>query len=292
MTLKRVFNFHEEKTHKLLRDECEEHDAHVYPKLRIADVLPIENSGISDEHYSFALKAHFDFVVSDSNHLPLFAVEFDGPTHESPDQVHRDLIKNALCQRFGFPLLRVNAKYLTSSFRNFDLLTWIIEVWFLADAFNNAQEQGLVPYDEPFDPISFVSLPGRRERFPMWLSVDLRLKIQRYSTSGRCIDPVPSQWIGKDENGNYRGVTWMRVTRDAGVWAASGMRSQQFPLVASELLGEILVFEIFARLEEVLNGSESPVPMSEIYARLKGYESKYSLCSLSAYSSPEDVSAT
>jgi hypothetical protein len=30
---------------------------------------------------SYALMAHYDFVVADENEQPLFAVEFDGPGH-------------------------------------------------------------------------------------------------------------------------------------------------------------------------------------------------------------------
>jgi hypothetical protein len=38
------------------------------PKPRVADALPIERSRISDDLYSYALKAHFDFLVTDGNH--------------------------------------------------------------------------------------------------------------------------------------------------------------------------------------------------------------------------------
>ena len=37
--------------------------SNVFPKIRIADVLNITNSGIRKELFSYALKAHFDFLI-------------------------------------------------------------------------------------------------------------------------------------------------------------------------------------------------------------------------------------
>src|SRR2546422_8174441 len=76
---KTLINYHEAVTRKILRAAAEKNAAQVFTKLRIADVLSIDRSGLDDDTYAFALKAHFDFVVADENDLPLFAVEFDGP---------------------------------------------------------------------------------------------------------------------------------------------------------------------------------------------------------------------
>jgi hypothetical protein len=67
----------------------------------------------------------------------------------------------------------------------------------------------------------------------------------------------------------------MRVTEDSGVCARFAMRSQQFPIVPSDLLREILFFEIHGKLEQILKGTAAPEPMREIYARLKTYKEKY-----------------
>ena len=71
MQFKKILNLSEEATHLRLREACESRGASVYPKVRVADVLPIEDSGIEPKQYEFALKAHFDFVVTDSEHNPL-----------------------------------------------------------------------------------------------------------------------------------------------------------------------------------------------------------------------------
>ena len=77
--------------------------------------------------------AHFDFVVHaplDDAHPtePLFAVEFDGPTHLSPDVRRRDLAKNRLCLAAGLPLVRIDDAYLYRRERQ-PVIVWLVEMW-------------------------------------------------------------------------------------------------------------------------------------------------------------------
>jgi Protein of unknown function (DUF2726) len=81
----------------------------VSAKMRLQDVIPIRNSGISDEWFRFGVASHFDFVVLDGQSCVL-AVELDGPHHAEPDQMRRDRIKNALSTRFKLPLIRIGGK--------------------------------------------------------------------------------------------------------------------------------------------------------------------------------------
>lgn len=106
MMAKRLLTQAEKATYDLLKPLCEKWGTHVFIKVRLADVLPIENSGVNDSAFRFALQSHFDFVVADANYRPLFAVEFDGDTHTAEVQQQRDHQKNQLCERFRFPFLR------------------------------------------------------------------------------------------------------------------------------------------------------------------------------------------
>lgn len=275
MPTKKVLNLHEEVTHRSLKDICEKNGAHVFAKVRVADILPIENSGIPDDLFRYALQAHFDFVVADSSHNPLFAVEFDGPAHDELKQRHRDSQKNQLCDRFHFPLLRINARYLPKKYRNFDLLTWFVEVWFFQEAFNKAQEDGAIPSDEICDPFMVLTLPDRKEHFPLWLSAELRVKIQRLNKANKCHDFAPSMWFGADKDGNYHGIAWLRVTKTSGVMARSGIRAQRFPVIEREVLSEILVFELYEELDSVLRDDSTSLPVSEIDAVIRTYEAAY-----------------
>ena len=211
--MKKILNFHEEVTHLRLREVCDAHGAHVFAKMRVADVLPIEKSGIDDALFRYALQSHFDFLVADSEHTPLFAVEFDGPTHKDVTQQERDSRKDELCERFGLPLLRINSRYLNRKYRDMDMLTWFVHVWFAGKWFEEAQASGQVPHDEPFMPLAFVSLPGTEKRYPLWLSAVVRGKIQKLFFAGKILDMVPSQVIGTDTSGNYHALAFFFANR-------------------------------------------------------------------------------
>lgn len=273
--MKRILNLHEEATHLRLREACEANDAHVFAKVRVADVLPIENSGIDDMLYRFALQSHFDFVIADRTHTPLFAVEFDGPSHQESAQRERDERKDFLCERFSFPLLRVNSRYLSRKYRDMDLLTWFVDVWFCQKWFEEAQASGQVPRDEPFMPQSFVTLPGHKHRFPLWLSAAVRGRIQKLFFDGKVLDLVPSQIIAVDTRGNYHALSFLRIDTERGVMAQTGMRSQNFPVSECDALDEIVTNELFANVQEALAEPEKAVPASEIRTRIALFSVSY-----------------
>jgi hypothetical protein len=268
---KRILNYDEEATYGRLQESCKRNNAAVYPKVRIADVLPIERSGISSELFGFALKGHFDFVVTHLTHDPLFAVEFDGPLHASPEQKERDQKKNTLCERFDLPLLRINRAYFNRTYRNMDLLTWIVEYWFGAKGIEEAYRNGVIPEDEYIDPMMSLHMPGFKGRFPMWLAADARIALQRWCHEGRCLEYVPSFIIGQDDDKTWHAFAALRITAEAGVSAVTGMRHQRFPVPAHDMLDELLAFMIHELVEEVFAGTEKPVPVEEIKRRAAGF---------------------
>ena len=157
----RLLNSYEKVTYRRVKEVADQHGAQVCIKVRLADVIPVNNSGVSDADFSFALKAHLDFLVTDGDYSPLFAVEFDGPNHKADTQKRRDQQKDGLAARFDLPLLRINANYLNRKYRYLDLLTYFVEVWFLHQGFLKGQEAGHIPGGEPFDPSSVESALGR-----------------------------------------------------------------------------------------------------------------------------------
>ncbi|SRR5258706_10810534 len=148
--LKRLLNNPERITYTRLCDACARHSAEVHTKVRLADVLPIERSGISDELYQFALQSHYDFVITERDHEPLFAVEFDGPQHDDPPQIDRDQKKNEISRKFHLELLRVQAADLYRTELRLDRLTDLIEKWFaehpeIASGKNASQTKAVCP---------------------------------------------------------------------------------------------------------------------------------------------------
>lgn len=281
--LKKILNYHEEKTHILLKKPCEKYRAHVFAKVRVADVFEIQRSGISDEQYGFALRAHFDFVITDSIKTPQFVVEFNGPHHKERAQARRDRIKEDLTKRFKLPLLRINANYLTDRYRGMDLLTWAVEYWFLSNIIYEQQEHGNLPQDEPIDPTWFLYLPDRAGSFPMWLSMEPRQKIKKLYEGGEILDPIPSIIVGTDTAGDYRGVSFIRIDDEVGTYVLSAMRNQSFPIIESELLEEILAFEIYEKLKAVLRGQSNATSLKIIDEKIKQFEGKYEWSLRSTY---------
>lgn len=278
MKLLKLLNYSESKTHTKLQEVCKKYGATVYVKVRIADVLPINGSNIKKELFRFALQAHFDFVVVNEEFEPQFAVEFDGPSHKTPAQVERDRKKNELCEVYEFPLLRINAKYLDSKYRNFDLLSWFIEVWFWRKFIFEAQENGSLPLDEIFDPMLMVEIPERKERFPLWLSTEILMKFRELWQNGKIRNIAPNgEWIGVDDLGNYYGIIWIRVDDESGVIAKSAISSKSFPVVESDILSEILVFQLYEELSNVLDGNKPAIPIEEIERLIIAFKKKYQI---------------
>jgi hypothetical protein len=280
--VKDLLNRHEASTHQKLLKAAGEHGAAVYPKIRLADVLPVEHSGIDDVLFQFALQAHFDFVVAEGV-TPVFAVEFDGPTHLDQGQKARDRKKFALCQLFEFPLLRITARYLPTVYRGYDLLSWCVEQWFLSRAFDAAQARGDIPPDESFDPMMIVAGSGRPHPFPMWLSVEPRSAIRRLAENGHCRDAVPSLWIGVAEDRSYRGIMWLRLGESRWAITESSARAQLFPVDPPQLLGEIMAFELLQRVETSQKQRRFGVDERVLRKSLERYATKYKMvmaCSL------------
>ena len=77
-----IVNKYEEKTCEILDAVVKKYDARLFSKTRVADVLQITNSGLPSNEYSYALMAHFDFVITKKDSTPEFAVEFDESHHQ------------------------------------------------------------------------------------------------------------------------------------------------------------------------------------------------------------------
>jgi hypothetical protein len=277
--LNRLLNQSEEITYSRLSTVCKAEGAHVFPKVRLKDIFPVASSGITNDEFRFCLQAHFDFSVTDEQYEPLFAVEFDGDVHLTPEQRVRDERKNALCTRFELPLLRINANYLNKRYRTLDLLSYITEVWFSAKSFYDARNAGYVPMDEPFIPESVISSPGHAERFPFWLGLDVLLAIRQLHRQGRILQELPSHIVGQDSNGNYRAISFLFVTRDHAVFAETAMRKQQFPIIDSDFLPDIAMHDLYDRLLQYLDGHATAITRQDFEKRLKPYKDEYVPCS-------------
>ncbi len=282
-SFKKILTAYEETTYSRLLQVCDVYGAHVYPKVRLADVLPIAHSGITDDEFRYALQSHFDFLAVNMDYEPLFTVEFDDPSHKDPEVAQRDQKKNNLCERFSIPLLRINSRYLLSRYRDMDLLSYFVEVWFLSKVFDDAQESGDIPADEPFDP-TFIIRSGGRQNFPLWLSMDIVHHTRRLFDAGKVYDPGPSHFVGVDTNGTYHALAYLRITEDSGIAAETAMRNQLFPISISDVLADIATRDLYDRLTLVLDGQLPPEPASDIDSKVRKFNAIYEMCCSSTFS--------
>jgi hypothetical protein len=143
----------------------------VFAKMRIADAIRIEHSGISDALYKYALSAHFDILVSKNNKAYL-AIEFDGRGHDS----RNDEKKAAICDFFKIPMIRVKEFHLNAKVFEDTAVGFFIWQLFCADAF--LEQYGHDPY-EVYDPAFFTSVPGKDRAFPFMYAERWRAKLVR-----------------------------------------------------------------------------------------------------------------
>jgi hypothetical protein len=250
-----LVNAGEVETDAALREVSEKLGVRVFPKPRLADVLDIDKSGLSSSEFSYALKAHLDFVIADATDgRPHFAVEFDGAYHESVAAQRRDRMKDAICERLGLPLLRINADYLRTV-KGFRLVAWLVELWFLDDAFYEAQKRGQIPWDEPFDAYSVVEHDEHgRWTFPYGLADKSRKKVWQAHAEGRCRGyTVNHMFRSRDDFGEAYAV--LQVADDQWVISHIRIRAFRFPPVSpGQLAAELAIVEAVEKFEEFESG--------------------------------------
>jgi hypothetical protein len=277
-TFKKIHvNQYEERTSELLNKQAREEDARVFSKVALKDVLPFEGTELSTELSNFCWVSHFDFVVTDSETLPLFVVEFDGPSHESAPQRERDRKKDELCRIFRMPILGINSRYLTPSYRGTELLSWFAELFFLQRAFADAEEKGCLLPEEGFDPMCVASI-GDRHEWPLDLAHGVREEFRRLHEQGLICDDQPSYTIGRETSGTHRAFGFVALSADMGVFGKTAMRAQQFDIGQVEALEILINFEIFDALKKVLSGEERPEPLSVIMDRMEDCSRGLAFC--------------
>lgn len=185
-------NQYESLTDEILVGVADRYDARVCPKVRIADALNINQSGISNEQFTYALKAHFDFVIIDENSLASFAVEFDEPHHiKDRDAIVRDRMKGEICNNLGLPLLRIGSQGL-EEIDDATVLAWIADTYFIRQAFLLAQAQKLIPLDAEFEWRMFLPLQdgsqGNSKVYPFGKCYEM---IQDAIAEGLILAPEP-----------------------------------------------------------------------------------------------------
>ncbi|QDX25731.1 DUF2726 domain-containing protein [Sphingomonas suaedae] len=154
--LKRLSNLGEQKVHDEIVGAAEEYQAHIYRKVRIADVVDISRlSGPGLSRY--ALQAHFDFCVCNESHVPAFAIEYDGGGHSAIN----DAKKDEIALQAGLALFRIDERLLNRTRGGVTFLQYLVHTYFLGNAFLEMQEKGQLDPTEPFMMSGFLKKDAR-----------------------------------------------------------------------------------------------------------------------------------
>ena len=274
---KSLLNLPEAETDRRLQRICDDFGARVFSKIRVADVVRINGSGITDDLYRYALRAHFDFVIADERYHPLFAVEFDGPSHANPSAKSRDKMKNAICERFELPLLRINRRYLTPEFSKWDLLGWFSTVFFIKRYWDEDVEAGRIHNDDSiFDPM-FVSVKTKSGSRSLGLERDAHKELFDLFTAGEISLHAPNWIVAREGDRILRGISWISTTEREGVIIDTGMQPQLFDNWVVILSVRGIVLSLLAkRVRAVLAGEEESIQLAEIDSRVAEFKDRYS----------------
>ena len=128
-----------------IRAAIERHGAELHEKVRIADLIDIRKLD-RRELGTYALQAHFDFVLIDESQEAVVAIEFDGPGHNR----NNDHKKDSICLQADLPLFRVYGFEQVREINSITLARYLVELVFYARVFLQMKMESTIPPDEPF----------------------------------------------------------------------------------------------------------------------------------------------
>jgi hypothetical protein len=168
-------------------------------------------------------------VVVDNDTLAQFAVEFDGPQHDTdPEVIAHDLMKDGVCERLGLLVIRVDSGFLRQVGR-FRLVEWLAEVWFVGEAYRAAQERGEFDPMDPFDYGAIIepSSEGRLS-FPYALDMPARGACNRRFLAGDATQPIPESIVSPFGSPSPYAEAWSLLPLQDGTFAVGHARVRKF----------------------------------------------------------------
>lgn len=271
-----LLNRSEETVLRELQKITSDNGMRVFVKPRLSDVIQKGRARLTNREFEFYTRSHCDFVLTDAQTQPLMIVEYDGPLHESnATRQERDKIKNELCRQAKIGLLRINDRYVTKLYRGMSVLRWIVEVIELEKTFYEAQDNGHIPWDEPFD-ATFLAPVGSGERFPYWLSASATQSFHDFfETLDRAIPKGWSGILGQDKNGASRRLSCLYFG-DQILSSTTGIRKQDVQFPDYDLLDQIDTCELGILLKKFCKGEVAALSPKEFRPVFESFCERYS----------------
>jgi hypothetical protein len=151
-----------------------------------------------------------------------------------------------------------------------------VDVWFLARSFDEAQEKGKIPFDEGFDPLSYMSVGiGEQTTWPYWLALDVQLGFDRLKREGLIAREVPNVLIGYDQWSNVRALASLEVAPGRFVIAKTAAKRQHFEVPLADLVSQIILFEIDGEVRLFLEGKAELASLEAMTGEFNSFASTY-----------------
>lgn len=183
-------NSSESKAFDIMQPFGIEHNCRIFAKVKLADILEIRGSGLDDEHFAYASRAHFDFIIVKDNAVK-FAIELDGPRHYQTDGTrHRDHMKHFICRYFDFELLRIDLGYLNET-RNSHVLPILLQNYFQQEnsTHNRKDKFQLENFNPHSDESEFSAEPH-----PLEQNDQVRQRVGKYKFKPRELHTVEGEF--------------------------------------------------------------------------------------------------
>lgn len=267
-----LVNTYEKDTYNHLLKCEEKYKIKINTKVGVSDVFTINTFTTPTDLYKYALMAHFDFVITDTDFNPLFAVEFDEIGHfDDPEIIDRDKKKRKLCELFKFSLLRITQEYYNKSHGGLTILEYIIGYWLCDRDIQEAYKNGEISPDEYIDPSMILEMPGHKENMPFWIAKEERIALAKYHNNGVILERLPSIILCKDAENNYKMFGCIKVNSTFGFMAENYLLSQYFRINISELLDDLLTITIKQLIDQALAGKMKLQSIDVIIKRAKEF---------------------
>ena len=251
---------------RMLTELADQHGDRLLTKVRVADALDLDHmQDVPASVKSYGLSAHLDFLMVEvATSLPKFAVELDGRQHWSDSRVQRrDAMKDTLCQRAGLPLLRITSDFLRQAGK-WNLLDYVVDVYYRAEGFLEAQENGYIRGDEPFYHGLFLDRDVDGSLIFDTLDAPVIRRLWDYHHTGRLMNPLPDIVVTKvPAIRAVQGHSFLAVAEDRFLFAKVRVRDFLFFGIApSDLALELAFVGIGHLVDDWLNDPDAAVAMN------------------------------
>lgn len=103
-----LFTQTEAKFFNELLTALREHNVLIFTKVRLADLVYVQNQHKNWGYWNKINSKHIDFVICDLDSKPLLCIELDGYSHQFKNAIKNDAFKDELFKQLDIDLLRVS----------------------------------------------------------------------------------------------------------------------------------------------------------------------------------------